>query len=160
MSEKEIENVELEVVVEEVVVEDSLIEDSVAVDVAPEDASALEVEEFKPVVVEDVAVDNVVIIPTEPIAKDDLIAVINDAIGSTSVKITPEKKNKKAAKTSPKIDKSETVAVRSTRNVTWSGVGKVYNGYNIVTKEAAEKWLTRNHITLATPEEVAKEFGK
>jgi hypothetical protein len=39
-------------------------------------------------------------------------------------------------------------------------VGKVYRGYNIVEKDAAEKWLTRSHIRTATPEEVAKEFGK
>jgi hypothetical protein len=31
-------------------------------------------------------------------------------------------------------------------------------GYNIVTKEQADKWLTRDHTRLATPEEVAKEF--
>jgi hypothetical protein len=56
--------------------------------------------------------------------------------------------------------KKNTVAVHSTRNVTWSGVGKVDRGYNIVTKEASEKWLTREHIRLATPEEVARDFGK
>jgi hypothetical protein len=39
-------------------------------------------------------------------------------------------------------------------------VGKVYTGINIVEKDAADKWLTRSHITVATPEEVAKEFGK
>jgi uncharacterized protein (UPF0332 family) len=33
-------------------------------------------------------------------------------------------------------------------------------GYNIVEKDAAEKWLTRSHIRTATPEEVAREFGK
>jgi hypothetical protein len=52
------------------------------------------------------------------------------------------------------------VALFSTKNVTWSEVGKVYRGYNIVEKDAAEKWLTRSHIRIATPEEVAKEFGK
>jgi dsRNA-specific ribonuclease len=51
------------------------------------------------------------------------------------------------------------VAIHSTRNVTWEGVGKVYIGYNIVTPENADKWLTRNHTRLATPQEVAKEFG-
>jgi predicted RNA-binding protein with RPS1 domain len=61
----------------------------------------------------------------------------------------------------PKVTKEkDTVAVYSTRNVTWSGVGKVYRGYNIVTKEASEKWATRDHIRIATPEEVARDFGK
>lgn len=67
---------------------------------------------------------------------------------------------KKAAPSASKEVKKETVAVHSTRNVTWSGVGKVYIGYNIVEKDAADKWLTRSHCRLATPEEVAKEFGK
>ena len=56
--------------------------------------------------------------------------------------------------------KEDTVAIHSSKNVTWSGVGKVYIGYNIVSKEASEKWLTRDHTRLATPEEVAQEFGK
>jgi hypothetical protein len=57
-------------------------------------------------------------------------------------------------------EKPETTAVFSTKNVTWQGVGKVYRGYNIVTKENAEKWLTRDHIRIATPEEIKQEFNK
>jgi len=67
----------------------------------------------------------------------------------------------KPAKT-PKADKKsteKTVALLSTRSVSWNGVGKVEVGYNIVTEEQAEKWLTRNHITVATPEDVAKGYG-
>lgn len=79
----------------------------------------------------------------------------NGAIGTANV----ERPVKKAA--APKKAKSQdTVAILSTRNVTWNGVGKVYRGYNIVSKEAAEKWLTRDHCRIATPEEVAKGFGK
>jgi hypothetical protein len=29
-----------------------------------------------------------------------------------------------------------------------------------VTKQAADKWTTRDHIRIATPEEVARDFGK
>jgi 7,8-dihydro-6-hydroxymethylpterin-pyrophosphokinase len=39
-------------------------------------------------------------------------------------------------------------------------VGKVLKGYNIVTKGNSKKWLERNHVRIATPEEVAREFGK
>jgi hypothetical protein len=82
-------------------------------------------------------------------------AVEAGVIGATTApKATPRKKSGKAAE--PK----ETVALYSTKNVTWSEVGKVYRGYNIVSKDAAEKWLTRSHIRTATPEEVAQEFGK
>lgn len=76
-------------------------------------------------------------------------------IGATTAPKTSDKK-----KSSKAAVKKETVALYSTKNVTWSEVGKVYRGYNIVDKDAAEKWLTRSHIRTATPEEVAKEFGK
>jgi len=52
------------------------------------------------------------------------------------------------------------LAVFSTRNVTLPGVGKVYRGYNIVSEHEATEWLKRDHIRLATPEEIAEEFGK
>jgi|GEM_PF-2428220 hypothetical protein len=55
--------------------------------------------------------------------------------------------------------KKPTVAIYSDRNVSWIGVGKISKGYNIVTKDQADKWLTRNHVREATPEEVASEFG-
>ena len=82
-------------------------------------------------------------------------SVAEGVIGATTAPKAPEKK--KASK--PAL-KKETVALYSTKNVTWSEVGKVYRGYNIVEKSAAEKWLTRSHIRTATQEEVAKEFGK
>ena len=82
-------------------------------------------------------------------------AVAEGVIGATTAVIaSPRKKNSKPE------EKKETVAIHSTKNVTWSEVGKVYRGYNIVEKDAADKWLTRPHIRMATPEEVAKEFGK
>lgn len=82
-------------------------------------------------------------------------SVAEGVIGATTAaKATPKKKDAKPAV------KKDTIAIHSTRNVTWSGVGKVYRGYNIVEKEAAEQWLTRSHVRVATPEEVAKEFGK
>ena len=82
-------------------------------------------------------------------------SVGDGAIGATTAARTPRSSKKKA-----EAPVAEKVAVHSTKNVTWQGVGKVYRGYNIVTKDAADQWLTRSHIRLATPEEVAKEFGK
>ena len=82
-------------------------------------------------------------------------AVEEGVIGATTAAVaSPKKKKEKTAEV------KEKVALYSTKNVTWSEVGKVYRGYNIVDKDAAEKWLTRPHIRIATPEEVAKEFGK
>lgn len=58
-----------------------------------------------------------------------------------------------------KTEVENKVAVFSTKNVDWPGVGKVVKGYNIVSKEQSEKWITRNHIRIATPQEVAQEYG-
>lgn len=131
--------------------------------VIPED----KVEDIKEVVeevlkaekVEEATVAPDVISAPEPsgIATQPGIGIVGDgAMGSTTVPVTPKPKApKKAAPV-----KEDTVAIHSTRNVTWSGVGKVYSGYNIVTKDQADSWLTRSHVRLATPQEVAQEFGK
>ncbi len=78
------------------------------------------------------------------------------AIGVTQQKREPKKQEPKAKKQNTE----DKVALHSTRNVTWPEVGKVYRGYNIVSKSAAEQWLTRDHVRIATAEEVAKAFGK
>jgi hypothetical protein len=57
------------------------------------------------------------------------------------------------------VERKETVALFSTRHVNWEGVGKLEKGYNIVKKAEADKWLTRGHVRLATPEELAREYG-
>ena len=77
------------------------------------------------------------------------------AIGVT--KSTPKKK---IVKQSAPKEKEMTVALHSTKNVVWEGVGKIARGYNILPKAAADKWLTRSHVREATPEEVAREYGK
>lgn len=51
------------------------------------------------------------------------------------------------------------VALWSEKNIRWSDVGSLSKGYNIVTEEAAEKWLTKVGIRKATPEEVATYYG-
>jgi hypothetical protein len=87
--------------------------------------------------------------------KTPSISEVSDGvIGSSSAERKPK------LKTKTEETKKEKVAIHSSKNVTWSGVGKVYRGYNIVDKDAAERWLTRSHIRLATPEEVKQEFGK
>jgi polyribonucleotide nucleotidyltransferase len=50
------------------------------------------------------------------------------------------------------------VAVFSTRNASWGGYGSVYKGYNILSKRRADAWLTRSHVRLATPAEVAQHL--
>ena len=57
------------------------------------------------------------------------------------------------------VDLSEKVAIHSTKSVRWEEVGAISKGYNIVTKAQADKWLSRSHVRIATPEEVKKAFG-
>lgn len=130
----------------EVVTPDTLVAEETPAVVEPE-----------AVVAEAPAVEETVIAPEEPKKAQHLDAVGNGAIGVKTVEKAEKKTEAKAKKAEPK---DETVAIYSTRNVTWQGVGKVFFGYNIVTKEQADQWLTRTHVRLATPEEVAKEFGK
>lgn len=87
---------------------------------------------------------------------DSVGAIETGAIGVT--KSAPKKKT--VNQTAPKKEKEPVVALYSSKNVVWESVGKVDKGYNIVTKAAAEKWLTRSHIREATPEEIAREYGK
>lgn len=55
---------------------------------------------------------------------------------------------------------NEKVALYSSKTLHWARVGQLIPGYNIVTKEASEKWLTRKQVRLATPEELANYYGK
>jgi len=54
----------------------------------------------------------------------------------------------------------EKVAIYSLRNLSWIGVGTLTEGYNIVTKEDADKWITNKSVRTATPEEVKRAYGK
>jgi hypothetical protein len=68
---------------------------------------------------------------------------------------------KEEVKTPKKVDiLKDKVAVFSNGNIHWNGVGSLEKGYNIVTKEASVKWLTKKSVREATPQEVAAYYGK
>jgi hypothetical protein len=78
---------------------------------------------------------------------------------------TTEKKSNAVKKEEPKkeptVVPTDKVVVFSNRNLHWQEVGQLQRGFNIVKKEAAEKWLTRKGaVRQATPEELAKHYGK
>jgi hypothetical protein len=75
------------------------------------------------------------------------------AIGSMAAD-GPKKESKPES-----LDLADKVALHSTKSVRWEEVGTLYKGYNIVTKAQAEKWLSRAHVRIASPEEVQKAFG-
>lgn len=94
----------------------------------------------------------------EPAESQPAVTSVSDGVigsGSAAKKKTSTKKKSAPAEAGP-----VKVAIYSGRNMSWTGVGKVYRGYNIVTEAQAEKWLSLGHIRLATPEEVKAEFGK
>lgn len=71
---------------------------------------------------------------------------------------TPKEESVAEPKAKKPVD--DKVALFSERNIFWNGVGEVVKGYNIVTKEVSEKWLTHSKVRIATPQEVAKHYGK
>lgn len=59
-----------------------------------------------------------------------------------------------------KEDPKETVAIYSQKNLHMDNLKPIAVGYNIVTKEASEKWLTHRLVRTVTPEELASHYGK
>lgn len=54
----------------------------------------------------------------------------------------------------------EKVALWSNKNIRWEEVGTLKKGYNIVHKEASKRWLTKEGIRTATPDEIATYYDK
>lgn len=76
-----------------------------------------------------------------------------------------EKKSKDTKKSEtkqePVVVPTDKVVLFSLKNLHWAEVGQLQKGFNIVKKEAADKWLTRKGaVRQATPEELAKHYGK
>jgi hypothetical protein len=142
--------------------------------VAEDVVESLAVEQEEPAVVEEIIesekapeetaheeVSNIVTTPEDVIASAEPVRTprprpsikdVNGTIGSATARDKDA-----SAKKAPTTEK---VAVLSEKNVSWGGVGTLYRGYNFVTKPAADKWVTKSFVRLATPEEIAREFGK
>jgi hypothetical protein len=54
----------------------------------------------------------------------------------------------------------EKVAVYSSKNLFKYGLGELKIGYNIVTKEASNSWVSYEAVRIATPEEVSKAYPR
>jgi hypothetical protein len=81
--------------------------------------------------------------------KNDILEVIFSFVPKESSNIV-----------SSKPEPTEKVAIYSVRNLSWNGVGELTRGYNIVTKENADKWITNKSVRTASPEEVKRAYGK
>ena len=145
-----------EAIVSPVVEEAPVVEAAPVEEATVEPVKVEEVEQVVDPVIEEQKVDAIVAPSYNAVAEEQALgSVENGVIGATT---TPKAPKKQAE---PKQAKNtKTVAIKSTKNVVWSGVGKVVKGINIVSENEAEKWSTRSHITIVKPEDVAKEFGK
>jgi hypothetical protein len=81
--------------------------------------------------------------------KNDILEVIFSFVPKESSELVVGKQEPK-----------EKVAIYSVRNLSWTGVGQLTKGYNIVTKQDSEKWLTNKSVRSASPEEVKRAYGK
>ena len=71
--------------------------------------------------------------------------------------VNKEERVEEADKAKTLINK---VALYSQRNLHMDNLGALKVGYNIVSREASEKWLTHRLVRIAQPEEVASYYGK
>ena len=74
--------------------------------------------------------------------------------------IPPEHTEETAEKAGKNKDLTNKIALHSDRNIHMEGLGALSVGYNIVSKEASEKWLTHRLVRIAQPEEVASYYAK
>jgi hypothetical protein len=74
--------------------------------------------------------------------------------------IPPEITEETAEKAGKNKDLTNKVALYSERNLHMDALGALSVGYNIVSKEASEKWLTHRLVRIAQPEEVASYYAK
>ena len=71
--------------------------------------------------------------------------------------VNKEERVEEADKAKTLINK---VALYSQRNLHMDNLGALKVGYNIVSREASEKWLTHRLVRIALPEEIASYYGK
>ena len=88
------------------------------------------------------------IILNEAKTRNEILEIINNFVPELAQEVKEEVKTDKK------------VALYSLGNLHWQGVGQLVTGYNIVSKESSEKWLTLKKVRNATPEELASYYGK
>jgi hypothetical protein len=115
-------------------------------------------------VVEEIKPQPALLAPGEAVIPEDKKEAIQDLVeglaplSTGAIGVGKQPRTKKEQPAAPKQGK-EKVAIKSTKNVSWMGVGQVKVGINYVSAAEAKEWSTRNHITVLKPEEVAKEYG-
>ena len=85
--------------------------------------------------------------------KLEILEILASWIPPEITEETVEKANKNTVLTNK-------VALYSQRNIHMAELGALTVGYNIVSKEASEKWLTHRLVRTATPEELVSYYDK
>jgi len=108
---------------------------------------------LKKIVVEEGPLQAKPVVENKPVVVEEKPAVVEEA--KPVLAEEKPKDNKAPIATNQKPGKT---ALWSNKNIRWTGVGALTKGYNIVSEEASKKWLTRQGVRNATPEEVATYF--
>jgi len=74
--------------------------------------------------------------------------------------IPPEKTEERVEEADKVENLINKVALYSDKNLHMDNLGALKVGYNIVSKEASEKWLTHRLVRIASPEEIASYYRK
>ena len=85
--------------------------------------------------------------------KLEILEILASWIPPEITEETVEKANKNTVLTNK-------IALYSQRNIHMAELGALTVGYNIVSKEASEKWLTHRLVRTATPEELVSYYDK
>lgn len=141
---------EKEVTVDSMVLDNLVVDENIDLDSqSAEDITKIE----EPTLVKE---DEIVKSPKKDDEVPSLVPVNDGVIGAGKIN---KKDEAKPAKVAPKKDSVKTVALFASRNVSWQGLGKLLKGYNFVSAEAADKWLTLDTVRLVSPEEIKTNLG-
>lgn len=121
-----------------------------------EEAVAEELAVVEEPVIEEVVPEPTVIVAPEPVEAAPAITAVDGGVIGTG-KVAKKAAAPKVAKPASNVE--EKVALLASRSVHWLGLGKLQKGYNIVSKQDAEQWVTLPTVRLATPEEIKTFLG-
>jgi len=79
--------------------------------------------------------------------KEDILKIISEFIPTGKEEVKEEKVLNK-------------MAVHSTRNIHWAGLGNLKIGYNVISLKQAEVMLTHKAVRSVTTEELVSYYGK
>lgn len=144
---------------EDIVLEETPVSEDDLIDgIVEEDAPVAEEPVIEEAPVEKAPVKEPVIITTPSYSGSEEVQALG-TVADGVIGATKKPRAKKAPAVKTQTVEEEKVAIYADKNYYWGPAGKIYRGYNIVSKAKADLWLTKTGVRLATPEEVAKEFG-